>query len=511
MPDPTLRDAPDPAMGEVDPCESKDMLVGADTKPAFGLDKNSAFTVGSQSSQVSGVRPGSTFEAYKLLNDFTQPVAIADYLVEAQIGQGGMGTVFRARHMTLDREVALKVLARHLVDDEKFVHRFEREARVMARLDHRNIIRCFDVGEEFGLRYLVMELVDGWSLFDLIAKHGVFSVGDALFVTLQVAEALQYAHERNLVHRDIKPDNVLVSKVGAIKLADLGLAKPVNDDLSMTASGVGAGTPTYMAPEQMRSAKEVDGRADIYALGAMLYVMLAGRIPFEGDNLVKLLEAKEKGKYKPLRKINSRVPDKLDAIIEKMLAKSLTARYQTCAEVIADIESLGLANTKFSLFHRDARPALKDPMSRPMRPGSKDPVSRPASKRPASEARPASREVDDASGPAGWWYIVVGLTIEGKKRVRKLTQEQVNEYLSSGRIDLMAEASRQPAAGYRALGSYPEFEGQYQGPAVGNVELLVAGEERKRWWGWVSERPRIWVAVAVGILLVAVMGYFLFR
>ncbi|HMO36754.1 MAG TPA: serine/threonine-protein kinase, partial [Gemmatales bacterium] len=118
-----------------------------------------------------------------------------------------------------------------------------------------NIIRCYQVGKEQGLEYLAMEFVDGCSLQDLIDKHGKFSVGDALYVTLRVADALQYAHDLNLVHRDIKPDNVLITRKGVVKVADLGLAKPVNDDLSMTASGVGAGTPHYMAPEQMRSAK----------------------------------------------------------------------------------------------------------------------------------------------------------------------------------------------------------------------------------------------------------------
>src|SRR5262249_24094284 len=186
---------------------------------------------------------------------------------------------------------------------------------------------------------------------NLIDDHGKFPIGDALYVATCVAGALQYAHELNLVHRDIKPDNILINKKGVVKVADLGLAKPINDDLSMTASGVGAGTPHYMAPAQMRSAKDVDARADIYALGAMLYVMLTGKKPHDGESLVKLLEQKEKGRIDPVRKSNPSVPERLDLMIEKMLDKNLKTRYQTCAEVIHDLDSLGLTGRYLSILY----------------------------------------------------------------------------------------------------------------------------------------------------------------
>lgn len=487
----------EPQLG-FDVAESVDALISAETRPGddpSAPPKNDD-TATSTPAAPSYVRATSTSEAYTLLHDGTQPVAIGDYLVGSKIGQGGMGAVFKARQMNLDRDVALKVLARHLLDDEKFVHRFKREAKVMARLDHQNIIRCYDVGEELGLHYLTMEFVDGCSLQHLLEKHRRFSVGDALFVTLRVAEALRYAHELNLVHRDVKPDNVMVTKKGAVKLADLGLAKPVDDDLSMTASGTGAGTPSFMAPEQMRSAKEVDGRADIYALGAMLYLMLTGQNPFAADTLVKLLEAKEKGKPKSARKLNPQVPGKLDLMIEKMLAKSLTVRYQTCAEVIRDVQGLGLANDRFSLFHREAK-ADGTQKRAPAAPTSKSAAAPPASK--TGQATPIETV---------WWYVDAGVTAEGKKRVRKLSYDQVKAQIRGGRLDATVEASRQPAAGYRALASYGEFEPCFRPQTVqGKGQRQTDSYEREGGWGRFFNTPMGWVIVLLGLAVLGGIGY----
>ncbi len=382
--------------------------------------------------KVSNVKiiPGSV-DAYTLLREGTQPVTIGDFQATTKIGQGGMGAVYRARQLSLDREVALKVLARHLVDDPKFVQRFKREAKVMARLDHPNIIRCYSIGEEANLHYLAMEYVDGGSLQDLIDEHGKFSVADALFVTLCVADALRYAHDLNLVHRDIKPDNILLTKKGMVKVADLGLAKPVHDELSMTASGVGAGTPHYMAPEQMRSARDVDCRADIYALGGMLYVMLTGKKPFEGESLVKLLEQKEKGRIEPVRKSNPSVPEKLDLMIEKMHEKSLKARYQTCNEVIRDLQSLGLAGAYLSVMFPDGPP--------PGTPSSKVSIQLPPPTSPAPvkavPAMPATSSRPSDAGTGEFWFIHTGYLADGRKKVRKLTRTQVKELIKAGRLD----------------------------------------------------------------------------
>lgn len=503
------------------PVESK----AADTKTeAYSTEVIENIRVHSAAKSAEGVRPTSSVDAYNLLKDGSQPVTLGDFLITKKLGQGGMGAVFKATQISLDREVALKVLARHLVDDEKFVSRFQREARVMAKLDHQNIIRCHNVGNENGLWYLAMEYVDGCSLLDIIDKHGKLSVGDALFVTLRVADALNYAHELNLVHRDIKPDNVLVTKKGIVKVADLGLAKPMNDDLSMTASGVGAGTPTYMAPEQMRSAKDVDGRADIYALGGMLYVMLTGKRPHDGESLVKLLEQKERGRIEPARKLNPSVPDKLDLMIDKMLAKSLTARYQTCAEVMNDLEGLGLANTHLTVLFPEGAPGTSGPITRPTLPGARNAASGNIGPIITTDPKSLPKEVE--SGAADFWFLAAGTTADGKKKVRKLTQKQIKELIKTKQIDSTAEASKQAGSGYRALATYREFELLFRSQIAkkkmerkteklqekfAEIAAEVETYERRKWWGRFFNSVGGWVFFAIGLAILAGIGFLVYQ
>ena len=221
----------------------------------------------------------------------------------------------------------------------------------MIKLDHPNVIRAFDfdLDKEKNLHYLAIEFVEGGSIENWLKKLGRFSVGDALHIVLKAAAGLHHAHEKSLIHRDVKPDNLLLSKDGTVKVADLGLAKDTEEDTSLTKTGAGAGTPIYMAPEQARDVKHVDCRADIYALGVMLYVFLTGQPPFAGNTLVELISAKEKGKFDPMRKHNDEVPSKLDLIVDKMIAKDPKNRYASCQEVIDEIEPLGLATRTVKL------------------------------------------------------------------------------------------------------------------------------------------------------------------
>jgi len=498
-----------------------DTLTGGDNTAVFDNSKSDTDTPGEHG---AAARPTSSVDAYNLLKEGSQPITLGDFLISKKLGQGGMGAVFKAKQISLDRDVALKVLARHLADDEKFVSRFQREARVMAKLDHGNIVRCYSVGRETELWFLAMEFVDGCSLQDLIDKNGKFSVGDTLYVTLRVADALNYAHELNLVHRDIKPDNVLITKKGVVKLADLGLAKPMNDDLSMTASGVGAGTPHYMAPEQMRSAKDVDGRADIYALGGMLYVMLTGRKPHDGETLVKLLEQKEKGRFEPARKINHSVPDKLDLMIDKMLAKSLTARYQTCAEAMHDLDSLGLANDYLSVLFPDGPPATSTgAVTKTSFSGTKG----GGTPTPAVAQKPKStppRENDPAA--ADIWYLAAGTTPDGKKKVRKLTQAQMKELIRSKQIDSMSEASKQPGTGYRALATFREFEILFRSQIAqkklekkteklqdkfSQIADEVESYERRKKWGRFFNSVGGWIFLLIGLAILVGIGFGIYK
>lgn len=276
-------------------------------------------------------------------------LTLGDFRIIKKLGAGGMGAVYLADQLSLRRRVALKVLSRQLASQPAYVQRFFREASVLASLDHPNIVRFHGVGEERGFHYFAMEFLDGFNMPALLERRGGrLGVGDALHVVLQCAAALRYAHEHQIVHRDVKPENIMITRLGHLKITDLGLAKPMDEDLSLTDSGTGVGTPRYMAPEQGRDAKHADHRCDIYALGGVLYYLLTGRPPFLEDSAIDLLLAKEQGFFPSARHLNDEVPPRLDLMIGKMLARDVKHRYQSCAELVRDLESLHLANEHLS-------------------------------------------------------------------------------------------------------------------------------------------------------------------
>jgi serine/threonine-protein kinase len=213
----------------------------------------------------------------------------------------------------------------------------------MGRLDHPNLVRCFAAGEQYGFVYLAMEYVDGGSLQDKLAA-GPLSAAAAVSVAIDVANGLQAAHEIGLVHRDVKPDNILLTKAGAPKITDLGLAKAADEESSgLTQTGIGIGTPLYASPEQVRDAKTVDARGDIYSLGCVLYACLVGRPPFLADTLLGMITVKEKGTYVPASVARPGVPPALDRVLTKMLAKNPDHRYASCADVAQELTWSGLA------------------------------------------------------------------------------------------------------------------------------------------------------------------------
>ncbi|MBM4070718.1 MAG: serine/threonine protein kinase [Planctomycetes bacterium] len=384
-----------------------------------------------------------------------------NYKLIKKLGQGGMGAVYLAHQISLDRPCAVKVLAKELAGKPAFVDRFLREARIMAKLDHPNILRCFEVNQAQGFHYLSMEFVDGGSIQDWLKKLGKFSIGDSLHIILACAHALHHAHELKLVHRDMKPDNVLLTKKGIIKVADLGLAKNTEEDMGLTKTGTGAGTPYYMAPEQARDVKHVDGRTDIYALGVMLYEFLTGgERPFKGTTLVEIIEAKEKGKFSPTRKFNAEVPQKLDLIIDKMLATKPEHRYQSCAEVILDLESLNLANGNLSFIE------VEGPQSRTVTPPARRKITMPptggSTVPPSSTALPDSKP---APAPAPWYANFTGP--DGKAVTRKLSTEQMQTLIKSESFSEQTQVSRTMKGGYRALGTYVEFAHLFKGLRTG--------------------------------------------
>lgn len=254
--------------------------------------------------------------------------------LHARLGEGGMGVVYRGRHQELDMEVAVKFLHEHLSKRDNVAERFLREARLAARLQSTGIVRVFDCGEVQGQYYIVMEYVDGQSLEAHLKERTVLPVGRALQITEAIARALQEALAQiAMIHRDIKPANILITSNGHIKLADLGLAKVVDQETTtaQTAAGTAIGTPQYMSPEQFADASTVDHRADIFSLGGTLYQMLAGKPPFHGESFFQLLKAVEEADPPALPDY---IPDRVQQLVMRMLAKLPSHRFNTYQELL---------------------------------------------------------------------------------------------------------------------------------------------------------------------------------
>ena len=264
------------------------------------------------------------------------------YEILEVLGRGGMGVVLKARDPGLDRIVAIKVLTPALAHGGNARRRFAREARAVAAVGHEHIVAVYAVDEFRGLPYLVMQYIPGRSLQERLDASGPLEVREILRIGTQAARALAAAHAQGVVHRDIKPANILLENcVERVKLTDFGLARAI-DDASLTQSGVIAGTPQYMAPEQARG-EPVDARADLFALGAALYAMAAGRSPFRADSAMAVMKRVCDAAHRPIREINPDVPAWLEAVIDRLLAKAPDDRFQTATEV-ADLLEKGLAH-----------------------------------------------------------------------------------------------------------------------------------------------------------------------
>ncbi|MHC4250366.1 MAG: protein kinase domain-containing protein, partial [Planctomycetota bacterium] len=270
------------------------------------------------------------------------PRRLGRYEVLERIGSGGMGTVFRARQLPIDRIVALKVLSPDLAGDKRYIRRFVREARAAGALNHPNVVLVHDVGRVEGHPYICMEHVDGTTVERMLRERGRLAPDEAVSIAVDVARALEKAHASGIIHRDIKPDNILVDTRGVVKLADLGLARgplPAGAE-SVTRDGIGMGTPCYMSVEQARDARRADARSDIYSLGATLYHMVTGQVPFDGDSAVDvLMRAAEDPLVSPAERVPG-LPGSVVQAIERMMAKDASARYQTASALLADLEAV---------------------------------------------------------------------------------------------------------------------------------------------------------------------------
>lgn len=331
------------------------------------------------------------YQAKVILERGDSPLLLDRYVILDSIGAGGMGIVFKALQVSLDRIVAVKVLPQHFVDSKDKVERFKREMRSVAKLSHPNVVQAYDAHESNGVYFFAMEYVPGMDLAEAVRQNGVFPPDQAIDICAQVAKGLASAHEQNIVHRDVKPSNVLLSSKGVAKVLDLGLARTrelaqgtVNNDL--TRDGLAMGTMAYMSPEQAFDAHEADFHSDIYSLGCTLYFLIHGRPIFDDANAVRTIVSHREAAPPKLSKGRNDVPPKLESLYQRMVAKRPEDRPSSMAAVHNELSEL--------LKSRTLRPGAAPPPKR-RTPASKSvPLAAssasPSSPRPASTATPPS-------------------------------------------------------------------------------------------------------------------------
>jgi serine/threonine-protein kinase len=282
------------------------------------------------------------------------------YRIERPLGHGGMASVYLGRDTELERPVAIKLLAENLAGDDEFRRRFVREARLAARLSDPNVVSVYDAGEDDGRPYIVMEHVDGETFADLVARRGRLKPDEARALAAQVASGLAHAHEAGLVHRDIKPQNLILRRDGTVKIADFGIARAA--ETTITQTGTVLGTAAYLAPEQAMG-EEVTAAADVYSLGAVLYELLTGRPPFEFESLADLADRQQRMEITPVRELAPDVPPELEDVVMRCLARNPAYRPASAGE-LARLLSGGEAATQPlhppTAVQASARPWLED-------------------------------------------------------------------------------------------------------------------------------------------------------
>lgn len=257
------------------------------------------------------------------------------YEVLKRVGSGGMADVYMAKDHKLNRNVAVKVLKSEYVEDEKFLKKFETEAQAVARLSHPNIVNIYDVGIEDGINYIVMELAEGITLKEYIRKKGYLSPKETVEISTQIASAISHAHKNHIIHRDIKPQNILVSDTGIIKVTDFGIAKATSSN-TVTSTATAMGSVHYISPEQAKG-RFCDEKSDIYSLGITMYEMVTGHVPFDHENGVTIALMHLQNEITPPSQIRDGIPDSLEKIILKCTMKKPEERYQTADDLIADL------------------------------------------------------------------------------------------------------------------------------------------------------------------------------
>jgi ligand-binding sensor domain-containing protein/tRNA A-37 threonylcarbamoyl transferase component Bud32 len=409
------------------------------------------------------------------------------YRILDQVGAGGMATVYKAYHATMDRYVAIKVLPQHLARDPNFRARFQREARTIARLEHRYILPVHDVGEEDGIPYFVMRYTDSGDLNDLIRRKSL-SVARIAALVGQVAEALAYAHRQGIIHRDVKPANILISREGDPLLTDFGIAKIYEETLQLTSDGMMVGTPTYMAPEQLQG-QPVDARTDIYALGVVLYQTLTGEPPFVAETPLAVALMHMYNPLRPPRQLNPNIPESIERIILRAMAKDPSDRFQTASEMA---EALHQALTELSrlttVLPTAAAEATSDAPTGVATP--------PATPQPAPPPQPAAGA---PRRPRWLWAALGGLAVVALVAAL-LTIPRVGQSGSTGATPGPAASAAAPAATANSLAALPP------GPTVTpRAGLRVFGSTAGT-IGLVTLGDAVWGATSGGLVRFAPDG-----
>jgi serine/threonine protein kinase len=348
--------------------------------------------------------------------------SVGNYDIVEKVAEGGMGAVYRGRRRDTGEVVAIKIMPPHMTGNAVLVKRFEQEFKAASRLDHPNIVRALDFGESGSTPYLVMEFVEGESLGQKLQREGRLSETEAIRIIAQVAQGLHRAHKMGLIHRDVKPDNVMVMPDGTAKLADLGLVKEVDADLNLTRTGRGLGTPHFMAPEQFRNAKNADMRCDIYALGATLYMMVTGELPFKSSGPLDAWMKKMHNELTSPRKLVPSLSERLDWAIRRAMSADPEQRPGSCREFVEDLTG--------------------------------------------KSTRKLSSGGETAALPGDLWYLVYK-DEEGNTHIVKGSATAIRRSLKEGLLGDASNvrASRSKTGPFEALRSYPEFRDLVIAPA----------------------------------------------
>ena len=279
--------------------------------------------------------------AVRIVKAVPPPRQIPGYKLLGRLGAGAMATVYKARQLSLNRLVAVKILPKKFSQSPEFIKRFYAEGRAAAKLNHPNIVAALDVGRHGDAHYFIMEYVEGHTVHEHLVKEGPYSEADALAIAIQIAKALNHAHKAGLIHRDVKPKNILITSDGVAKLADMGLARAVSDrEAAEAEAGKAFGTPYYISPEQIRGKVNIDLRADIYNFGASLYHIVTGKVPFEGPDVSAILLKHLDEPIVPPDHINPELTNGICEIVELCMAKEPLNRYATTTDLIEDLQAV---------------------------------------------------------------------------------------------------------------------------------------------------------------------------